>query len=99
MPQYMCHKCNKSFNRKSSYDNHMYKRKSSCIKNEVEFNLNTSSKTSSNSSPKFWCSKCDHSYANKSNLNKHNAQFHCPTTDPIIDLKDVLTKLYLPMRL
>jgi hypothetical protein len=70
MPFYKCFTCGKSFNRKSTYDYHKYKKKVPCVDlggRRIIRKTDHESQTSHT----YKCPKCNKTYANKSNLNRH----------------------------
>lgn len=85
MVNYSCSKCNKTFNKKSNYYNHLYKRKTPCnsisqktdiydLKNPTQINSNLT------------CSECNNIYSSTSNLNRHINKFHPSKIDQSCDL-------------
>lgn len=68
---YRCPLCYKSFNRKSSYDYHVYKRTVPCNNNnKLPDNLINSSKKIS-----LQCPQCDKVYSRRDNLKRHMDKF------------------------
>ena len=76
MVVYKCNKCNKTFNRKSSYDNHL-KRKNPCTPysaddSKIKPNVPKTEQSFQNrNESKFKCEFCHRTYSRKPNLNKH----------------------------
>ena len=74
MIEYICLKCNKTFNKKSNYNYHVYKRKTSCVRNYKELNHKIDqieSKLNHKMITKFDCQRCNKSYSSNSNLSRH----------------------------
>lgn len=71
MVTYICEICSKSFNRKSSYDYHI-NRKRACKRNiEKEYNENTEIDENNY----FKCNACDNFFSSKSNMNRHKREY------------------------
>lgn len=77
MPLYNCHKCDKTFDRKSSYNHHLYKRKFACdtgIKIDPskppQF-TSTKKRVPQKPSKKFKCDFCNKYYTRYDNLTRH----------------------------
>ena len=85
MVKYNCPKCDKSFNKKSNYTNHMYKRKTLCD-NGVSKTDHIDPKTSTQIRSPLTCPECNNIYSNKSNLNRHIIKFHPYKISPNNDL-------------
>ncbi len=71
MTIYTCQKCNRSFDRKSTYDYHVYERKRSCVKDEnVDIDID-------NNPSIFQCELCTKTFTCKRNLLRHSNKA-CP---------------------
>jgi len=75
MPIYRCPKCKKEFNRKHTYEYHIYEKKFSCTNEPIEYDIGKSKEKSDDKSQlvlkRFECHRCHNIYATKSNLNRH----------------------------
>lgn len=84
MPLYVCPRCQRLFDRKSNYDQHLRRLKPCHIK------------TASPSSKELYiCEQCKHSFSNASNLNRHlKANKHnIPTVDNVSNIGTVLKEV------
>ena len=81
MPIYTCQRCNKEFDRKDTFEYHVYKKKYPCRAiniNKIDpiiTNQNQPNLITNNDQTEFKCQKCDKSYSNNSNRNRH--MIHC----------------------
>lgn len=80
MKEFICPKCNKVFNKKSNYNYHVFKRKTSCMRNFKHKNISTNLKIKPKMAEKynihFLCPICFISFTRKDNLNRHTKSFH-----------------------
>jgi hypothetical protein len=76
MPVYCCPNCNKEFNKKSTYNDHIYHRKNKCgdkqIKNPIKKGKQKSEKQFHKTNDGlFECPKCHNTYITKGNAKRH----------------------------
>lgn len=91
---YKCSKCNKTFNQKSHYTYHVYKRKTPCVKepkNTRAQTVNSVHKSGSHTCTQIECLKCHKTFAQKSSLTRHIRHF-CKVSDTPKVVYDLCTE-------
>jgi len=78
--KYRCPKCKKEFNRKHTYEYHIFKKKFSCTGEPIEYDIGKQKPDKSQVPSSHEYPKCHNEYATKSNLTRH-IKSYCTVSD------------------